>query len=341
VIFGDQTLQRTPLHRFPLLQAGASEAKRHNPTHRRGAGGFALLGHPGEFTAVGNFVRLKTMALAYLSYGSRVRVHCSGVNAVRQQFCLRASAVTSFDSQRLQVDPDRPCLIPARTGTVYDFEQNFTQLVLYVDTAALRSTLSALTGIPLGQKIVFAIPTDPGTPELRRLRQLIGFFVSELDRDDSQLSDPALTELEQTLLVSFLHANRHNFSHLLEKDMRRSAPWQVRRAEEFIEANWNRPLTIQMISAATGVGIRSLFKAFRQARGYSPMAFVKRVRLTQARAMLTSPAENTSVTAVAFACGFDNPGHFAGDYRLAFGELPSQTLTKVRGPAYQSYAAPY
>ena len=40
---------------------------------------------------------------------------------------------------------------------------------------------------------------------------------------------------------------------------------------------------------------------------------------------------------LAFACGFDNPGHFAGDYRLAFGELPSQTLTKVKGPAYQSY----
>ena len=54
---------------------------------------------------------------------------------------------------------------------------------------------------------------------------------------------------------------------------------------------------------------------------------------------LTAPAENTSVTAVAFACGFDNPGHFAGDYRLAFGELPSQTLTKVKGPAYQSHAA--
>jgi AraC-like DNA-binding protein len=299
-------------------------------------GGFALLGHPGEFTAVGNFVRLKTMALAYLSYSSRVRVHCSGVNAVRQQFCLQASAVTSFGSQKLQVDPDRPCLIPARAGTVYDFEKNFTQLVLYVDVAALRSTLSALIGIPLGQRITFAIPTDPGTPELRRLRKLIGFFVSELDREDSQPSDPALAKLEETLLVSFLHANRHNFSHLLEKDMRRSAPWQVRRAEEFIEANWNRPITIQMISAATGVGIRSLFKAFRQARGYSPTAFVKRVRLKQARQMLTSPAENTSVTAVAFACGFDNPGHFAGDYRLAFGELPSQTLTKVKGPAYQS-----
>ncbi len=339
MIVGDHTLQRMPLYRFPLLSAGASEAMRDNSIHPRGAGGFELIGHPGEFTAIGNFVRLKTMALAYLSYSARVRAHCSGVNVVRQQFCLHASAVTSFGSHELQVDPERPCLIPAQVGAAYDFEKNFSQLVLYVDVAALRSTLSTLIGIPLSQALTFATPTDPGSPELRRLRRLIGFFVSELDREDSQLSDPAIAELEQTLLVSFLHANRHNYSHLLEQDLRRP-PWQVRRAEEYIEANWNRRLTIQMISAATGVSIRSLFKVFRRARGYSPMAYVKRVRLMKARQMLTAPAENTSVTAVAFACGFDNPGHFAGNYRVAFGELPSQTLTKVKGPAYQSYAAP-
>jgi AraC-like DNA-binding protein len=338
VIAGNQTLQRSPLYRFPLLATDAPEAMLDNSIPARGAGGFELIGHPGEFTALGNFVRLKTMALAYLSYSARVRVHCSGVNAVRQQFCLQGSAVTSFGSQKLQVDPDRPCLIPANVGAVYDFETDFSQFVLYVDVAALHSTLSALIGIPLSQALTFATPTDPSSPELRRLRQLIGFFVSELDREGSLLSDPALAELEQTLLVSFLHANRHNYSHLLEQDLRRTPPWQVRRAEEFIEANWNRPLTIQMISAATGISIRSLFKCFRRARGYSPMAYVKRVRLMKARQMLTAPAENTSVTAVAFACGFDNPGHFAGNYRLAFGELPSQTLTKVKGPAYQNYA---
>ena len=306
----------------------------------RGDAGFELLGYPGEFTAAGNFVRLKTMGLAYLSYSSRVRVHCSGVNAIRQQFCLHGSAVTSFGSQQVQVDPDRPCLIPARAAAIYDFEKNFTQLVLYVDAAALRSTLSALIGIPLNQAITFATPDRSAKPGIAavaasgpvsRFRARPGGLPA--------LSDLALADFEQTLLVSFLHANPHNFSHLLQRELRRTAPWQVRRAEEFIEASWNRPLTIKMISAATGVSIRNLIKAFRQARGYSPMAFVKRVRLMQARQMLTAPAENTSVAAVAFACGFDNPGHFAGDYRLAFGELPSQTLTKVKGPAYQSHAA--
>ena len=108
-VTGDQTTQRKPLHRFPLLPAQAPEAMRDNairPMPGRGDTGFALLGHPGEFTAAANFVRLKTMGLAYLSYSSRVRVHCAGIDAIRQQFCLQASAVTSFGSQQMRVDPD-------------------------------------------------------------------------------------------------------------------------------------------------------------------------------------------------------------------------------------------
>jgi len=260
---------------------------------------------------------------------------------MRQQFCLQGAAVTSFGSQRQHVDPERPCLIPPGEQVAYDFDRNFSQIVLYIDVAALRGALSKIIGLPLGQGIQFATPTDPENPELKRLRRLIAFIVSELDREDSPLSAPALHELEQAVLVSFLHANRHNYSHLLERDLRRAAPWQVRRAEEYIEANWNRPLSIQKISTATGVSARSLFKAFRRARGYSPMAYLKQVRLTQARQMLTSSAERTSVTAVAFACGFDNPGHFAGTYRMAYGELPSQTLMKVRGPTPPGLSASF
>jgi AraC-like DNA-binding protein len=328
----------TPLHRYPLLRSiGMEPCNSVSPE----ASGFDLGGHPGEFSATGNFIRLNNIALAYLSYGAAARVRCGGVNAVRQQFCMTGSATTSFGSQRCRIDADRPCLIPAQDEAVYDFDDNFSQIVLYVDAAALRGVLSALIGVPVSQNLVFETPTDPGKPELRRLQHLVEFLVSELDDEDTAASTLVLAELEKSVLVSFLHANTHNFSRLLERDARRVTPWQVRRAEEFIEANWQRPLTLRIIAEATGVSARSLFKAFREARGCSPTEYVKRVRLKRARQMLTSPTQHTSVTAVAFACGFDNPGHFAGNYRLAFGELPSQTLTKVKGPfAAQGCAAP-
>jgi transcriptional regulator GlxA family with amidase domain len=60
------------------------------------------------------------------------------------------------------------------------------------------------------------------------------------------------------------------------------------------------------------------------------MAFVKRVRLENARRALQRQGEPVSVIDIASQCGFLNPGHFARDYRLAFGELPSQTLRESR-----------
>jgi len=108
-------------------------------------------------------------------------------------------------------------------------------------------------------------------------------------------------------------------------------PWQVRRAEQFIEANWDQPITIEAVVAATNVSARSLFSAFKTGRGYSPMDFVKRVRLGRAWRKLSRPDAGTSVSAVAFECGFGDPGHFAVDYRHHFGERPSETLRRGRG----------
>jgi transcriptional regulator GlxA family with amidase domain len=137
------------------------------------------------------------------------------------------------------------------------------------------------------------------------------------------------------LLVMFLHANRHNYSHLLERQPSDIAPRQVRSAEEFIEANWNEPISLEAIAAATEVSIRSLFRNFRQSRGYSPMEFLKQVRLRRAHELLERPNGATSVTEVAFHCGFGDLSRFSKYYFQAFGERPSDTLNRGRrgGPA--------
>ncbi|MGN1288208.1 MAG: helix-turn-helix domain-containing protein [Bradyrhizobium sp.] len=104
---------------------------------------------------------------------------------------------------------------------------------------------------------------------------------------------------------------------------------QVRRAEAYVEANWEQPLTIEALALVAGVSARTLFHSFRKRRGYSPMGFVKRIRLNHARWMLQDQRNSTSVTDVALACGFGNLGHFSGYYRRAFGETPSATLRQA------------
>jgi transcriptional regulator GlxA family with amidase domain len=58
------------------------------------------------------------------------------------------------------------------------------------------------------------------------------------------------------------------------------------------------------------------------------MAFAKGIRLNLAKQILSLPDAQTSVAGVAFSCGFANLGHFAKEYREAFGERPSETLAR-------------
>lgn len=204
----------------------------------------------------------------------------------------------------------------------------FEHLSLAVRPAALISKLEAILGdLRLGP-LRFDPAVHGGELQSKQLERLVRFVAAELAWPMPPIMQ---AELQQSLMTSFLLANTNNYSGLLHGEPAAAAPWQVRITEQFIEANWDQPITIEALAAATTVSARSLFTSFKAARGCSPMDFVKRVRLGRARQKLSTPDASTSVTAVAFECGFGNPGHFATDYRDHFGERPSETLRRGRG----------
>lgn len=108
------------------------------------------------------------------------------------------------------------------------------------------------------------------------------------------------------------------------------SPRTLRDVVVHIEANWNKPLSINDIARQHSVSPRSVHKHFAD-RGMTPMGFVKGLRLKHARQKLLNPTPRTTVTGVALECGFSNLGHFAKDYRIEFGELPSETLRSYHG----------
>ena len=59
-------------------------------------------------------------------------------------------------------------------------------------------------------------------------------------------------------------------------------------------------------------------------------AYIKNFRLNQVRTLLKSRSpENTLVQDAAHRWGFSHMGQFAADYKLLFGENPSETLNKA------------
>lgn len=103
-----------------------------------------------------------------------------------------------------------------------------------------------------------------------------------------------------------------------------------REAEAYLRAHLERPIYRDDLCAALGVSRRKLHDAFIAVVGMSPPAYLKLRRLVLARrALRAGDGSRMLVKAVALSHGFWHLGYFARDYRALFGELPSQTVTRL------------
>jgi AraC-like DNA-binding protein len=105
----------------------------------------------------------------------------------------------------------------------------------------------------------------------------------------------------------------------------------VRRAEAFMESFLAQDLAITEVARATGVTTRSLERAFRQVRGSTIVACLRRLRLERAqRALQSAGDDGRTVTEIAISLGLLHPGRFSMAYKRQFGEAPSETLRSAR-----------
>lgn len=125
-----------------------------------------------------------------------------------------------------------------------------------------------------------------------------------------------------TILATF----RTTFSDALERSPQtREAPKTVRRALSYIDAHAHEAITIDDVSRAVHISTRGLQHAFRRSLGFTPFAYVRRVRLSHARAELATLLPSESWATVAARWGYASPARFAEAYAAEFGEHPADT----------------
>jgi AraC-like DNA-binding protein len=101
----------------------------------------------------------------------------------------------------------------------------------------------------------------------------------------------------------------------------------VGKVEDQIEAGGSKPIHISDICSRLRVSRRTLHRAFHDAVGLGPIAYLRRKRLCAAqRTLRNCDPIKTTVTQVALEHGFANLGRFCGEYYSQFNEYPSRTL---------------
>jgi AraC-like DNA-binding protein len=318
-----------PLHRFPVFRTSNPEELRQFGAALFGTAGFEFK-NLDNFEARVNLINLQETGLAFGATSADLAYDNVIADFIRLQIAHKGSATTSADGRTTDINHRQLAITPAAARSRTVCEAGHERLTLRLTEPALVQRLTALLGARPKGELTFDAAIDAGRPHAQNLSRLIHFLAGQFDQTACPLPAAVCRELELAVQIAFLYASRHSFSHLLENQESMPAPWVVRRIEEFIEAHWQEPITIERLAAEAGVSTRAIFRAFERSRGYSPMAFAKTVRLKRAREILTSGDPRVSVTAAAFQSNFASPSRFAKDYREAFGELPSETISRSR-----------
>lgn len=232
----------------------------------------------------------------------------------------------AITSGRSTVDTSVPTLIPDGSGCT------ITQAhvrALQIDADTITRFVRHDTGDD-GFELRFLDTTAITARQAHTWNQVAQFAYDRL-RDgsaDEPLIGGALTEL---VIATFLTTFATTWTQeRAPRDGAAPISAAVRRARVHIEDNFRLPLTVTEIAAVAHLSVRGMHEAFRREIGSTPLAYLKRVRLAEARRALRAadPADGTTVARISRASGFSHPSRFAAAYRDAFSELPSDTLRR-------------
>jgi len=196
---------------------------------------------------------------------------------------------------------------------------------------AVDEQLGALLGEVPARPVEFARAMELSTGFGGQFARYVLAAANDFEHTNSIGTCPITTaSFEQFIVCELLLHHPHNYSEALMRLERTIASRDVKRAIDYMHANLDTPVTIAGISLTAGVAGRTLFKHFRDARGVSPMQYLRSLRFEKARQELLNAEAGMSVTEIATRWGFGHLGRFAVEYRKRFGESPSETLWRRR-----------
>ncbi len=94
----------------------------------------------------------------------------------------------------------------------------------------------------------------------------------------------------------------------------------IRRAMGFIHAHYAEPLTREQIANHVHFSPDYLTDCFRREQGVTPMVYLNRYRIYQARRLLEN--SDLAITQVALAVGFSEGAHFTRTFQREVGMTP-------------------
>jgi len=325
-----QQTQDIPLANYPLFSGSDVELSR--KTLSRIFNSVYL--EPGkdkksfQFSARG--VQLPHLWISSLSYkGDSVLGPVDPLDYHTLQVIPSGSFRFTIDGQKMTANAEQALMLSNGQHVRLQPADNSHCLTLVVKDKDLQDVISTWVGHTKISPIVFQKQLTMTKPSVISFLSYFHTMVEDLDRNATLLQMPAaVASLENMLLTYMLCGLEHNLVDFLNTTSPGAGNNQVREIEEYMEANSNNPITMKLLTQVTGLSGRSVYRAFRRYRDYTPMEFLLNVRIRLARKKLLQAIPGSMVTAIAYECGFTHLGRFSNEYKRCFGEKPGETLQR-------------
>lgn len=204
------------------------------------------------------------------------------------------------------------------------YRRDFDVFRVFVPQFALADSFAAVTGEPAPHRIALF---DAQTSEDRVLRHLMMSLIRAAD-EGGPLSPTFLDSIGTTFATHLIGQYARKSRHQAKRSLSPLAPWRLKRATSFVEANLASPITLVDLSTAAGLSRMHFAAQFRSATGVSPHTYVLQRRVEAAKQLLL----NTPLTIRHIACtvGFKSEAHFVNVFRRLVGDSPGRWRRSAR-----------
>jgi AraC-like DNA-binding protein len=105
---------------------------------------------------------------------------------------------------------------------------------------------------------------------------------------------------------------------------------QIQKAMQFMRANATTTISVEKVARHVAMSPSHFAHRFRAVARTSPMRYMKKIRMDQARALMV--VDGARVSEAASKVGYESVAHFSRDFKLMFGFAPVEYVRRFRAP---------
>ncbi|GAB7528232.1 AraC family transcriptional regulator [Pseudomonas sp. 3A(2025)] len=290
--------------------------------------------HPSriQFHHSGTVLKSMSTTLGVIEYGTDVTIGIEDaeyLNSYSLSLPLTGTQHLSKKGCEVSSDVDSAIIIAPHESQELAIEGDCRKIQVAITRTAMRQSLEDMLQRSLETPLRFDPVMDAVNGASASWWRMARYFIGELERS-RELYDQTFfsRDIESSLIKGLILAQPNNYSEELRGVLGVKLPHYLIRAKQYIHDNAREALHLEDIEAMSGVSRFKLFEGFKKYFGMSPMAYLKKHRLSAARQEILEDNSARNISVIAMGWGFTHLGRFSSEYRKLFDETPSMTAQR-------------